>query len=138
MGGAGLVNPVEPGTVAPLGGASDPACQTTRPGPSSDRTGDADGPLGPRGVTGPRSAFPGPSAARPRARAAHAPLPIARSIAATGDSTGRPWPAASRAGSSARRVRALARAVGRCHVATDASGNHHHPLALVATPPMVV
>ena len=72
---------------------------------------------------------------RPRARARRARSrgPSRR----PGSSTTGPWPTARRAGSSARRARALRSAVGRCQV--DRAGNGKRGLirAVVATPPSV-
>ena len=48
-----------------------------------------------------------------------------------------PWPTARRAGSRARRARAVSRAVGLCQVAMTGNGKSGLALALVATPPIV-
>ena len=71
---------------------------------------------------------------RLRRRAAFA---IAASIAAPGSSTILPWPTARRAGSRARRARAVSSAVGRCQVARAGSGKRGLGFAVVATPPSV-
>ena len=70
------------------------------------------------------------------ARHAMPPRAIARSISAPGCSTTLPCPVASQAGSSARRLRADASAVGLCHVTIAGSGKRAD-LAPVATPPNV-
>ena len=43
-------------------------------------------------------------------------------MTSAGRSTTRPWPGASRAGSSARSRRADSRAIGRCHVKRAGTG----------------